>query len=239
MLRGRSARVSQSVPETPEGDRAPGRLARMPRVVTGLLAAIIAAHVATLFVGRGDLQGLIDALAVNPTLIDIRLAGGDVAGAALPLLGHAFLHGGFIHLFFNAMIILQTGELVAERYGRTAAGVQRFLLLFAVSAVAGALTYIAFNPQSDVPAVGASGAACGLFAAYLLSLRRTTGEALRDGRVLQMAFVFLLVNVGLAAAARMIGVLPIAWEAHLGGFVAGALLHPLLAPRARPAGPWG
>jgi membrane associated rhomboid family serine protease len=212
----------------------------MAPVVTWLVGALIAAHVATLFLGRDEQQNLVDALAVNPALMTTHLAVGDVFAAALPLLGHAFLHGGFIHLFFNVMIVLQTGELVAERYGRDGGGVLRFLALFLASGVAGALMYIAINPTSNVPAVGASGAACGLFAAYLLSMRRTTGEALRDGRVLTMAFYFLLVNVGVAALARVSGVLPIAWEAHLGGFIAGALLHPFMAPRvAAVRGPWG
>jgi membrane associated rhomboid family serine protease len=44
---------------------------------------------------------------------------------------------------------------------------------------------------------------------------------------------FLAANVGLAAVARMSGVLPIAWEAHLGGFIAGALCYPLLLPPQR------
>jgi len=231
--------VTQSVPETPEGERPRGRLARMPRVVTGLLLAIVAAHAATLFIGRDGQLALIDWLAVNPALIAAHLDVGDVGAAAAPMVGHAFLHAGWLHLFFNCMLILQTGETAAERYGRDLAGAGRFLLLFAVSAVVGALTYIAINPQSNVPAVGASGAACGLFAAYLLSLRRTTREAVADRGVQQMAFYFLLINVGLAAAARVFGVLPIAWEAHLGGFIAGALLHPFLARRAGPVGPWG
>jgi membrane associated rhomboid family serine protease len=49
-----------------------------------------------------------------------------------------------------------------------------------------------------------------------------------------MGFVFLAVNVALAALARFTGVLPIAWEAHLGGFVAGVLLYPALPPRDGP-----
>jgi membrane associated rhomboid family serine protease len=207
----------------------------MPRVVTGLLLALVAAHVASLFV---DQRALADAFAVNPALIETRLAIGDAAAAAIPLIAHAFLHAGWIHLFFNSVLILQTGELVAERYGRDGAGAVRFLALFLLSAVAGALAYVVIDAGSDIPAVGASGAACGLFAAYLLSLRRTSAESLRDPGVLRMAFYFVLVNVGLAALARFAGVLPIAWEAHLGGFVAGALLHPLLAPRVMSRGPW-
>lgn len=231
--------MTQSVPETPQAPPPRGRLARMAPVVTWLIGSLIASHVATLFLGRSEQASLIDALAVNPALIATHLSVGDIGAAALPLVGHAFLHGGFIHLFFNSMILLQTGELVAERYGRDARGIGLFLLMFALSAIAGALMYIAINPTSNVPAVGASGAACGLFAAYLLSLRRTTGEALRDRQVLTMAFYFVAVNVGLAALARFSGVLPIAWEAHLGGFIAGALLHPFLAPRATSRGPWG
>ena len=43
--------------------------------------------------------------------------------------------------------------------------------------------------------------------------------------------VFLFLNVGLAAAALLTGFLPIAWEAHLGGFVAGLAAYPLLVRR--------
>lgn len=204
----------------------------MPRVVTVLVGAIALAHGASYLLGAEGQTALVDTFAVIPA----RFASGDLGpvGMAEGLFGHVFLHAGLLHLFFNAMLILQTGELVAERFGRDGAGAARFLALFFGAGAIGALTYIGVNWGSPVPAIGASGAASGLFAAYLLAPFSDWRVALRTPAVVQMGFYFLLVNVGLAALARFTGVLPIAWEAHLGGFVGGALLYPLLVAK-RPA----
>lgn len=149
-----------------------------------------------------------------------------------PLVGHMFLHAGWLHLFFNVMVLLQVSQPAETRLG-----LGRFLVLFLGAGLAGAFAYIALNPASDTPAVGASGAACGVFGATLLATRARWTQAIADRRVLLAGFWFLAVNVGLAALARVAGFLPIAWEAHLGGFVGGAALYPFLARRLR--GPWG
>jgi membrane associated rhomboid family serine protease len=221
--------MSTSLPETPD-EPAQGRLARMPRVVTVLVGAIGLAHGATYLLDAPTYNALVETFAVIPARFSDGTIG--IIGAVESLFGNAFLHAGFIHLFFNAMLILQTGELVAERFGRSVDGVWRFLALFFGAAAAGGLVYVAFNWGSSTPAIGASGAACGLFVAYLMAPFRDWRAALRTPSVLQMGFVFLVVNVALAAFARFAGVLPIAWEAHLGGFIAGVVLYPLLLPRA-------
>lgn len=203
----------------------------MPRVVTSLVALIVAAHLLTYLVGPSGQDWLFETLGVVPARIESGRLG--VAGLVASLCGNVFLHAGFLHLFFNVALILQTGELVAERFGRSVDGAARFLTLFFASAAAGALVYVAFNQGSEAPAIGASGAASGLFAAYLVARFPDVQAAVRSPRLWQMAFSFLLVNVAIAAAARTLGVLPIAWEAHLGGFIAGAALYPLLLPRTR------
>lgn len=210
----------------------------MPRVVTGLVGAIVLAHIATLFVSPEARKSLILAYGVTPAAI-LGEAGSNPIAAAAPFITHIFLHAGWIHLFFNSFLILQTGELVAERFGRDARGVGKFLLLFLGAGVLAAATYIGLNSTSPMPAIGASGAACGLYAAYLLALAPDWRIAIRAPQVWQMAFYFLAVNVGLAMLARTSGVFPIAWEAHLGGFVGGVLLYPLLAPRRWRHAPWG
>ncbi len=226
------------LPEVPEDRAPPSRLARMPKVVTGLALLMILIQGAMSFLAPGVQPEIIERFAVTPALL-LTLAGvGRWADVAAELLGHALLHGGWIHLFFNLTILLMAGEVVAERYGRDFGGVLRFLALFAVSAIAGALTYVAINPASDMPMVGASGAACGLFAGYLMAARADWRQALRDPAVLQSGAYFLVANVGLAAVARIWGVLPIAWEAHLGGFIAGALAFPVLAPARALREPW-
>jgi rhomboid protease GluP len=130
------------------------------------------------------------------------------------------------------LVFLQAAPFVAGRLG---AG--RFVALFFGSAIGAALAYILINAHAETPAVGASGAVCGVFGAYFLSVRRSWREALADPQVRGAGFSFLFINVFLAGLASVSGFLPIAWEAHLGGFVAGAALYPLLAPRLTP-GPW-
>ena len=215
-------------PVAPPERRPPGRLARMPKAVTGLVGAIILAHVGRLVLSQDAQGALIEAAAVIPAH-GLTLAS---------VFGHVFLHAGWLHLAFNMFLLLQTGELVAARFGRDLGGALRFLALFFASGAAGAAMYIALNPGSLGPAIGASGAACGVFSAYLMALAPNWRSAIRNPQILQMGFYFLAVNVGVAMLARSSGVLPIAWEAHLGGFIGGLVLYPLLAPKRAAMSPW-
>lgn len=149
-----------------------------------------------------------------------------------PLLGHVFLHGGWLHLGMNTLVFLQAGPVVARRLGA-----RRFLILFFAAAIGGAAGYILINSGSVMPAVGASGAICGVFGSYFLAVRSSWRAALRDPQIRNAITFFLLINVVLAGLARVSGFLPIAWEAHLGGFLVGLVAYPVLAPKAR--GPWG
>lgn len=219
----------------------PKPLREQPKIVLGLAAALIAAHAARAFLNEAQIEALFETFAIIPIRYDD--AGpapfrGPMQALA-PLFGHVFLHGGWLHVGLNVLVFLQAADLVAGRFEEREPGGLRFLALFFGSGIGAALAYIWLNPSSPLPAVGASGAVCGVFAAYLLSVRRDWRAAARDPQVQRSAFWFLLVNVGLAAAARVSGVLPIAWEAHLGGFIAGAALYPTLVPKsvARP-GPW-
>lgn len=206
--------------------------AGVPAVVLALAAAIGLAQIPfTLLSDYGE-RVVITVLGVIP----LRYAANSPApfsglfDAAAPLLGHVFLHGGWLHLFFNLVLLLQVGPLASAGLGHRSW--LRFLALFWLSAIGGALLYIGINPQSASPAIGASGAVSGIFAGYLWGALRfapPTGEAFR--RIAMSGAVFLFLNVGLAAAARMTGFLPIAWEAHLGGFVAGLAAYPFLVRR--------
>jgi membrane associated rhomboid family serine protease len=94
---------------------------------------------------------------------------------------------------------------------------------------------VLIHPMSQTGAVGASGAICGLFGAYFLAIRPSPRAALQDPQVRNAMLSFLGINVVLMAFLP----LPIAWEAHLGGFIAGALAYVALAPRLKRHGPWG
>ncbi|MGE0045494.1 MAG: rhomboid family intramembrane serine protease [Hyphomonadaceae bacterium] len=211
-----------------------------PAIHLVLGAAIVGVTVFELTASSGVIEALIREYGVVP----LRFTEGPglmpSSGAALSLVAHAFLHGGWLHLGMNMFVYFQIAGLLAWRLSERGAGALRFLAFFAGSAASGAIAYILINPHADSPAVGASGAICGLFAGYLLGARRNWRDALRDPQIRNAALWFLAINVGLMFFIAQGGVFPIAWEAHLGGFLGGLALFPLLAPRReRYAGPWG
>ncbi len=133
------------------------------------------------------------------------------------MLTAAFVHSpsSFLHIAFNMYALYVVGGYLEPLLGRL-----RFSVLYLVSALGGSAAYVVLATLPDgwrTPTVGASGAVFGLFAAMLVlnwHLGRQTGGIL-----------VLLVGNG------VIGFLipGIAWQAHLGGAVTGALLAGLLA----------
>lgn len=123
----------------------------------------------------------------------------------------ALLHGSFTHILFNMWALWVLGPQIERGVG---AG--PYLALYAASAAIGGAVYFHFGGPFD--AVGASGAIFGLFGVWLNwgMRRRHTAQ----GRaILSQMGVLLLVNAALPF------VLPgIAWQAHVGGFIAGFLI---------------
>ena len=149
-----------------------------------------------------------------------------------PIFGHSFLHVAWWHAGLNAFFLFAAGRLPAVRLGP-----MRFLIVYFAAVAAGAAMFLAFNWNSQDVAVGASGGVCGMFTAYLFSVRPTWRDALADPRVRGPLGMLFLINVVLMGAASEAGLFPIAWEAHLGGFVGGGVAYALLQPRAHR--PWG
>lgn len=145
---------------------------------------------------------------------------GVAAGGSF--LTHAFLHGGWLHLALNGAAFLGLGHAVVQ-----ALGIGRFLAVFAVTAAAGAL---AFNLLSENPGpmVGASGAIFGLFAVITAWQERAL-RLTRRSRSPIWRRIGALVAANLALAWGLDGLL--AWQAHLGGWVAGWLLALLWPPQ--------
>lgn len=130
-------------------------------------------------------------------------------------LTYAVLHGGILHLLINMITLLSLGTTVT-RY----VGVLRFYEIFLGSAIAGAILY-AFFPGSGIVMVGASGGLFGLAGALLV-----WEIGARFDRTMPLAPVIasiaLLVVLNLVLWVMLDGRL--AWQGHLGGFLAGAAL---------------
>jgi membrane associated rhomboid family serine protease len=204
----------------------------MPFVVLLLAGAIIAAFILT---QQYD-PPVVDRLAVQYGIMPIRYEPGgpfpfaNIGDAIVPLFAHVFVHGGILHIGMNLIAYFQAAPFLARRLGGL-----RFLILFFVSAIGGAAGYILIALHSQQPAVGASGAICGVIGAFFLAVRPTPRDALADPQLRNAMLSFLGINVVLMAFLN----LPIAWQAHLGGFIVGAIAYLVLRPPSRPIGPWG
>jgi membrane associated rhomboid family serine protease len=153
-----------------------------------------------------------------------------------------FLHGNWTHALTNAALVLAFGTPVARLFGTGLRGVVCYFAFFLVCGVLAALGFAALHWGADAGMVGASGAASGLVAA---AARLVAGRGRLGGIfapfVLTMGAAWLLVNLMVAGVmmAGASGLIPgtggagVAWEAHLAGFVAGALL---VGPFARLGG---
>lgn len=157
------------------------------------------------------------------------------------VLTYAFLHGGWVHLGLNGIWMVAFGTPVARRFGAV-----RFLVFMAVAAVWGAIAHWLCYPYGFAPVVGASAAISGLMGAavrFMFRFDNIPAEAhlgpplglsavFRDRRALSFIVVWFVTNSLFGAGSISFGLTdaPVAWQAHVGGFVAGLLLFPWFDP---------
>jgi membrane associated rhomboid family serine protease len=170
---------------------------------------------------------------------------------------YAFLHGSWTHVGFNCLWFAGFGAAVARRFTTW-----RFILFFLVTAVAGALMHFLTHMAALEPVIGASAAVSGTMAAVArfafqpgAPLGETLGfgmrhgeagtyqlpapplrEVLTDRRAVSFLGIWFLINFifGIFSLPLGTGDATIAWEAHIGGFLAGFFLFPLFDPKSAP-----
>jgi len=161
-------------------------------------------------------------------------------GNWLPFLSNTFLHGGFLHLALNMWTLYIFGPAVEDRMGSWT-----YVLLYLLCGVGASFAHAWMNSASTIPAIGASGAIAGIIGAYMRLFPRS--------RVIIMIPVFFYpfffevpavffalfwfttqLMQGLSSLAvqqAMAG--GVAWWAHVGGFVIGAVLGGMLGRPGR------
>ncbi len=140
-----------------------------------------------------------------------------------------FLHGGWMHIIGNMWFLHVFGNNVEDAMGHA-----RFLAFYLVCGLAAAALQVAFQPGSEVPMVGASGAIGGVMGAYIVLYPRVRVHLLfffgfffttmAVPAVFMLGYWFLLQLLG---GATQLGSAPAggtAFWAHVGGFAAGMAL---------------
>ena len=139
-------------------------------------------------------------------------------------LSYGFLHAGFMHLGLNMITLWSLSGSVMNRVGGP-----KFLFIYILSMLGGGVGY-ALLADSFRPMVGASGALFGL-AGAILAWDYVDRFILRAGLWPVARAVLLLAALNVALYYAMGGIL--AWETHLGGFMAGWIAALLVDPRGR------
>ncbi|MEO0608703.1 MAG: rhomboid family intramembrane serine protease, partial [Pseudomonadota bacterium] len=137
-------------------------------------------------------------------------------GALAPYALHTFLHGGAFHLMMNMAMLIALGPIVAQALGKDGRAALLFLAFFFLCAAGGAaaqILYYVINAEDGI-AIGASSAISGLLPAI---------GFLRNGwrGALSISVPWVVINLALALIGGDVGILRIAWAAHLGGLAAG------------------
>jgi membrane associated rhomboid family serine protease len=212
----------------PLSDDNPLRSISFQWVTVGLIAANCAAF-AWQSVGFGQTAAASFAL-IPSELVQMNVVGGPAHGPydtlAVPegytLLSYMFLHGDILHLLSNMLFLWVFGDNVEDAMGHI-----KYLIFYLACGMAGGAAHVLAQPASKLPLIGASGAVAGVIAAYLLLHPRVL--------VWVLAFRFIPLRISAAwvlgawVATQLFMVLlnqpdHVAWWAHIGGMVAGAIL---------------
>jgi len=152
------------------------------------------------------------------------------------LISYMFLHGGWMHLLGNLWFLWVFGRSVEDSMGAV-----RFICFYLLSGIAAAALHMAFAPASSIPLVGASGAIGGVMGAYLVLYPRVKVTMLiilivfittfRIPAFFMLAYWLLIQFLGgLGNIGSEVG--GVAFWAHVGGFVAGAIMVWLFVDKA-------
>jgi membrane associated rhomboid family serine protease len=216
------------------------RSSTTPYITYALIAAC--SVVFLLELGLGEQAGfLIGRFAIIPMNVSATILHGTPSLAVgLTLVTALFLHGGWLHLIGNMLYLYIFGDNVEDRLGHGG-----FLVFYLLCGVGASLTEVIATPGSSVPVIGASGAIAGVLGAYFLLYPRARiltliplflfFPVLEVPAFFFLGFWFVLQFLEGAASTGSGATGGVAWWAHTGGFLMGALLLPVflyLSPRS-------
>ncbi|HET7436457.1 MAG TPA: rhomboid family intramembrane serine protease [Thermoanaerobaculia bacterium] len=208
------------------------QLETVPYVNRALVAANVIVFIAQLMLGPTTERiiqtfGFIPGRFVHPALY-----GYAPWEVAITLVASLFLHGGLVHLIGNLMYLWVFGGAVEDALGHA-----RYLIFYIAAGAIGSLSHTLLFPASQVPSIGASGSIAGVLGAFLVLRPHARIVTLfplvvywamaeiRAALFLPIWFGMQFFNgfLALQAARGTQEVAGIAWWAHVGGFVFGAL----------------
>lgn len=156
----------------------------------------------------------------------------------VPFVSYMFLHGSFLHIAFNMWTLWVFADNVED-----ATGHMRFLIFYLLCGIIAGGIQLAISPESTAPIIGASGAIAGIMGAYLVLYPHSHILTLFPIIIIPyfiklpaalFLIVWFLIQLFSGIFAKMSGdAQSVAWGAHIGGFIAGAILIRLFVRKDR------
>lgn len=219
-------------------------LLNLPRGAAWLFYFSIAVHFFRLFLSVQFNNQILFAGGFVPARLTAIIENGAIfsgvglTGGLIPLFSYNFLHADWMHILFNMLWLMVFGAAVGRRMGDDIASVLRFIALFLLCGLAGAAAHYVAEPTSPVPLIGGSAGIAGLMGATTRLLfspfgyrkgARTPLAPVTEKRVLAFGALFILINLIIGLGGLSVGTESgvIAWQAHIGGYLAGLFLMPV------------
>jgi membrane associated rhomboid family serine protease len=140
-----------------------------------------------------------------------------------------FMHGGWLHIIGNMLYLFIFGDNVEDRFGHF-----RFLIFYLLCGIAATLAQMAFNIDSNVPNLGASGAIAGVLAAYIFMFPLARVTVLLGFFIIPLPalvvigfWIILQIFSGIGSISGTAQSGGVAYMAHIGGFFVGLILAPI------------
>lgn len=212
-------------PEKPEGPSHPPMI-NLPPLTKLFLGAIILVHLCVWCIGyiNPSLEGLIYGYgAFTPASWSGTLP--FEWWAPLTIITFSFLHGGWLHLIVNAVMLMAFGAGIEKWLGP-----RKMLLVFIGSSIVALLFQFLSDPSSQASVVGISGGISGFFGALLLMLQQQRMLGNSNNSILPFIIIWIIVSVVFGYMGAPDGS-PIAWLAHVGGFFGGLAITWLILGR--------
>jgi membrane associated rhomboid family serine protease len=209
-----------------------------PYVTYVLVAANILVFLFEISLPSDQLEQFFRTWALVPQELTASFEGRGPSGEWITLFTSQFLHGGFLHVAGNMLFLWIFGNNIEDRLGHV-----KYLIFYLGCGVLAALTQWFFSSGSSIPSLGASGAIAGVMGAYILKFPQARiltlvflGFFVTTFRIPAFFFLgFWFVQQALYGIASLdvptnigMGSGGVAYWAHAGGFVFGAILGPLL-----------
>jgi len=208
-------------------DDNPFKRAKVPYVTWGLILLNVGVFLFELGTTDNAAKALLASFAATPAAITHQVPSAGWLPPELTLFSYMFLHGGWEHILGNMIYLWVFGDDVEDALGHV-----RFVAFYVLTGIGAGLFFAWLNRTSTTPLVGASGAISGILAAYLL-LRPCAKVSVFVLRFVVRVRAYWVIGGWVLLQLYQIANQAndgIAYVAHGGGLIAGALLFLVMRP---------